>query len=105
MEQACIPCSVVPWGAGGKPAAGLGDSTSLSDDDAPRSFGPHDTLPFLHSWLPLLTQIPAKEAFITTQEFPVEDWNRGEQVGRGPTTTARLGKPVLLGKWAGSSVL
>lgn len=93
------PASPVFCGClGGRPTAGLGDSTSLSDDDSPRSFGSRETLPFLGSWLPLLTQIPAKEAFSTTPEFPVEGWNQGGQWDGGRPPQPGWAGTVLSGK-------
>lgn len=61
----------------GKTNGRLGASTSLPDWDSARAVDFHETHPSLDSQLPLVTQIPVKEAFVTTQEVPVQGWSEG----------------------------
>lgn len=74
-------CSGAAWW--GKPLQAWG-LPLLRQTDSPRSFDPHGTLFALDSWLPLVIQGPAKEAFVITQEFPVEGWSQGGWMGGPP---------------------
>lgn len=87
----------------GEASTHLEASTSLSDCDSPRSLDSHWTCPALDPWLPVVTQIPAKEASPHHSGVLCGRLEPRWSVGGG--WPPQPGAPMLSGKWAGPTVL